>query len=569
MCCVRVPDEDHPGRRLQEVMAYSTLTRSLLSMADHLASLGVTRVVMEATADYWKPVFYLLEAAGFQTWLVNAKDVKHLPGRPKTDKCAWPGGHPGGMKCSPRLTGRGRRIQSGALESPRQVWRRARGTWDCRYEHEPQLRLLPGPPWWVVTAAQRGGEMELIYQRVAGLDVHRDEVAACVRTAGPRGGVHAEKARFSTTTGGLAVLAGWLAEREVTLVAMEATGVYWKPVYYALEDRFELWLCNAHHVKNVPGRKTDMSDAEWLADVAAHGMVRPSFVPPPAVRELRVLTRYRQKQTSIRAGEIARLEKVLQDAGIKLTSVASKVLTQSGRAMIEALIAGERDPRALAGLAKGKLRPKIPQLTAALDGHFGAHHAVAAARILAHLDFLDTTIAELDTQIAGRVAAGYQSAARLLREVPGIDRASAEVIIAETGADMSRFPSPAHLAAWAGLCPGNHESAGKRRMVATRPGNPWLRRSLIESARAAARTKGSYFGAQYRQIARRRGPNKAAVAVAHSLLDVAWHLLTTGELFADLGEDYFLSRHDKQHQTRRLISQLEKLGYTVELSPAA
>ena len=275
--------------------------------------------------------------------------------------------------------------------------------------------------------------MELIYQRVAGLDVHRDEVAACVRTAGPRGGVHAEKARFSTTTGGLAVLAGWLAEREVTLVAMEATGVYWKPVYYALEDRFELWLCNAHHVKNVPGRKTDMSDAEWLADVAAHGMVRPSFVPPPAVRELRVLTRYRQKQTSIRAGEIARLEKVLQDAGIKLTSVASKVLTQSGRAMIEALIAGERDPRALAGLAKGKLRPKIPQLTAALDGHFGAHHAVAAARILAHLDFLDTTIAELDTQIAGRVAAGYQSAARLLREVPGIDRASAEVIIAESG----------------------------------------------------------------------------------------------------------------------------------------
>jgi transposase len=411
--------------------------------------------------------------------------------------------------------------------------------------------------------------MDLIHERVAGLDVHRDEVAACVRMAGPRGGVHVEKARFTTTTGGLAVLAGWLAEHEVTLVAMEATGVYWKPVYYALEDRFELWLCNAHHVKNVPGRKTDMSDAEWLADVAAHGMVRPSFVPPPAIRELRVLTRYRQKQASIRAGEIARLEKVLQDAGIKLTSVASKVLTQSGRAMIEAMIAGQRDPRALAGLAKGKLRPKIPQLAAALDGHFGAHHAVTAARILAHLDFLDATIAELDAQIAGRVAADYQPAARLLREVPGIDRAAAEVIIAETGADMSRFPSPAHLAAWAGLCPGNHESAGKRRTVATRPGNPWLRHILIESARAAARTKGSYFGAQYRQIARRRGPNKAAVAVAHSLLDVTWHLLTTGEVFTDLGEDYFLSRHDKQHQTRRLISQLEKLGYTVELSPAA
>ena len=410
--------------------------------------------------------------------------------------------------------------------------------------------------------------MELIYQRVAGLDVHRDEVAACVRTAGPRGGVHAEKARFSTTTGGLAVLAGWLAEREVTLVAMEATGVYWKPVYYALEDRFELWLCNAHHVKNVPGRKTDMSDAEWLADVAAHGMVRPSFVPPPAVRELRVLTRYRQKQTSIRAGEIARLEKVLQDAGIKLTSVASKVLTQSGRAMIEALIAGERDPRALAGLAKGKLRPKIPQLTAALRGHFGAHHAIVAARILAPLDFLDETIGVLDAQVAARVAGRYQSAARLLADVPGLERRSVEVIVAETGADMSRFPSPAHLASWAGLCPGNHESAGKRRRVATTPGNQWLRRALIESARAAARTKDSYFGAQYRQIARRRGPNKAAVAVAHSLLDVIWHLLTTGEVFADLGADYFTSRQDKEHQARRLISQLEKLGFTVQLTDA-
>ena len=411
--------------------------------------------------------------------------------------------------------------------------------------------------------------MKQICDRVAGLDVHRDQVAVCVRTPGPRGGVHVEKARFGTTTGELAVLAGWLAEREIALAAMEATGVYWKPVYYALEDRFELWLCNAHHVKNVPGRKTDMSDAEWLADVAAHGMVRPSFVPPLPIRELRELTRYRTTQARVRASEIARLEKVLQDAGIKLTSVASKVLTQSGRAMIEALIAGERDPRALAGLAKGKLRPKIPQLTGALEGHFGAHHAVAAARILAHLDFLDATIAELDTQIAARVAAGYQSAARLLREVPGIDRVAAEVIIAETGADMNRFPSPAHLASWAGLCPGNHESAGKRRKVATTPGNRWLRHILIESARAAARTKGSYFGAQYRQIARRRGPNKAAVAVAHSLLDVAWHMLTTGEVFADLGEDYFTTRHDKERQTHRLISQLEKLGYTVELTTAA
>ena len=391
-----------------------------------------------------------------------------------------------------------------------------------------------------------------------------------MRAPGPRGGVQTEKARFDTTTGGLAALAEWLAGHAVTLVAMEATGVYWKPVYYALEDRFEVWLCNAHHVKNVPGRKTDMSDAEWLADVAAHGMVRPSFVPPPPIRELRELTRYRKTQIDVRAAEIARLEKVLQDAGIKLTSVASKVLTQSGRAMIEALIAGERDPAALAELAKGKLRPKIPQLTEALRGHFGAHHAIVAARILAHLDFLDDD--DRGTR-PRRSPPGSPSAtsraARLLAEVPGLERRSVEVIIAETGADMSRFPSPAHLASWAGLCPGNHESAGKRRKVATTPGNQWLRRTLIESARAAARTKDSYFGAQYRQIARRRGPNKAAVAVAHSLLDVIWHMLTTGEVFADLGADYFTSRHDKEHQTRRLVSQLEKLGYTVQLAAAA
>jgi len=411
--------------------------------------------------------------------------------------------------------------------------------------------------------------MEQIHDRVAGLDVHRDQVAACVRTPGPRGGVQTQKARFDATTGGLAALAEWLAGHAVTLAAMEATGVYWKPVYYALEDRFVVWLCNAHHVKNVPGRKTDMSDAEWLADVAAHGMVRPSFVPPPPIRELRELTRYRKTQIDVRAAEIARLEKVLQDAGIKLTSVASKVLTQSGQAMVEALIAGERDPAALAGLAKGKLRPKIPQLTAALRGHFGAHHAIVAARILAHLDFLDETVAALDEQIAARVAERYQSAARLLADVPGLERRSIEVIIAETGADMSRFPSPAQFASWAGLCPGNHESAGKRRRVATTPGDQWLRRTMIESARAAARTRGSYFAAQYRQIARRRGPNKAAVAVAHSLLDAIWHMLSTGEVFADLGEDYFTSRHDKEHQTLRLVSQLEKLGYTVQLAAAA
>jgi len=410
--------------------------------------------------------------------------------------------------------------------------------------------------------------VEQIHDLVAGLDVHRDSVTACFRHLGPKGGIVREKERFATTTSGLAVLAGWLSERRVELVAMEATGVYWKPVFYALEDTFELWLCNARHVKKVPGRKTDLSDAKWLADVAAHGMVRPSFVPPRPIRELRELTRYRKTQIDTRVAEIQRLEKILQDAGIKLTSVASKVLTQSGRAMVEAMIRGEHDGAVLAELAKGKMRPKIPALADAMNGHFGEHHAVAARRILDHLDFLDVTLAALTAQIDARVGA-YRAVYDLLLPVPGFDRLTIDVVVAETGADMSRFPSAGDLASWAGVCPGNHESAGKRRNVGTPPGNRWLRRALIEAARAAARTKGSYFGAQYRQIARRRGPNKAAVAVAHSLLDVVWHLLTTGEHFVDLGDDYFERRRDPQRQALRLVSQLEELGYTVTLAATA
>lgn len=409
--------------------------------------------------------------------------------------------------------------------------------------------------------------MEQIHERVAGLDVHRDSVSACARLPGRRGRVVVDKARFATTTAGLAELVEWLAGREVTVVGMEATGVYWKAPYYALEQRFEVWLCNAQHVQNVPGRKTDLSDAEWLADVVAHGMVRPSFVPPPAIRELRDLTRYRKRQVDAHAAEVQRLEKVLQDAGIKLSSVASEVLSMSGRNMIEALIAGQQDPAALAQLAIGRLRNKLPELTAALTGHFGAHHAVVAREILDHIDFLAARIAAISDQVAMRLVP-FEAAVQQLMTIPGISRISAEVIIAETGGDMSRFPTPAHLASWAGLAPGNHESAGKRRRVGTRPGDRWLRRVLIEAARAAARTKGSYFGAQYRQLAHRRGPNKAAVAVAHSLLDLVWHLLSTGQPFEDLGADYFQRRHDPERQTRRLVHQLERLGHTVSLTPA-
>ena len=410
--------------------------------------------------------------------------------------------------------------------------------------------------------------MEQIHDRVAGLDVHRDSVTACARVPGVRREVVDRKARFATTTAGLAALGDWLAGEAVTVVGIEATGVYWKPCYYALEDRFEVWLCNAHHVKNVPGRKTDMSDAAWLADVVAHGMVRPSFVPPPPIRELRDLTRYRKRQTDTRAAEVQRLEKVLQDAGIKLTSVASGVLTMSGRNMIEALIAGNRDPAVLAEMAIGRMRNKREALTEALSGHFGPHHAVTARQILDHVDFLDARIAAVSEQVAARMAP-FAAAVGLLVEVPGFSRISAEVIIAETGGDMSRFPSPAHLASWAGVAPGNHESAGKRRRVGTTNGNRWLRRTLIESARAAARTQASYFAAQYRQIAHRRGPNKAAVAVAHSLTDVIWHLLATGERFEDLGVDFYQRRRDPEREAQRLVHKLQALGHTVTLTPTA
>jgi transposase len=411
--------------------------------------------------------------------------------------------------------------------------------------------------------------MDVVVQRCAGLDVHRDNVVATVRVPrdGRRRGAQHTKT-FGSTLAGLAALRDWLAGFGVTLVGMEATGVYWKTVFQALEDRFECWLLNAQHLRNVPGRKTDVKDSEWICQLVQHGLVRPSFVPPPEIRRLRDLTRLRKAQINERSRAIQRLEKVLQDAGIKLTSVASKVLTQSGRAMVEALIAGERDPARLAALAKGKLRPKIAELTEALAGHFGSHHAVAARRILDHLDFLDVSITALTEQIDARTAP-YAAVFELLLPVPGLDRLTIDVVIAETGADMGRFPSPAQLASWAGLCPGNHESAGKRRRVGTPPGNQWLRRALVEAARAAARTKGTYFAAQYRQVARRRGPNKAAVAVAHSLLDLIWHLLSTGECFQDLGDDFFDRRRDPERETRRLVHQLEQLGYSVTLATAA
>ena len=310
--------------------------------------------------------------------------------------------------------------------------------------------------------------MKRIRDQVGGLDVHRDSVVACARVVEIDRSVSVTKASFATTSNGLSELAGWLSDAGVTTVAMEATGVYWKPVYYVLEGLFdELWLCNAAHVKNVPGRKSDLSDAEWLADVAAHGMVRPSFVPPPEIRELRDLTRYRKAQVDARGKEIQRLEKILQDAGIKLTSVASTVWSQSSRAMIEALIAGERDPAVLAQMAKSRLRSKLPQLEEAFSGRFSEHHAFMCKEIIGHIDHLDASIATLNAEIARHVAP-FEAAVTLLCSIPGISRTTAEVLIAEMGTDMSRFPTAAHLCAWAGVAPASHESAGKHRPAGTR-----------------------------------------------------------------------------------------------------
>lgn len=410
--------------------------------------------------------------------------------------------------------------------------------------------------------------METIRDRVAGLDVHRDRVMACARIEEGRR-VRTVKQSFSTMRAGVVELADWLVASGVTLAVLESTGIYWKPVYYGLEQRIaEVWLVNATHVKRVPGRKTDVSDAEWLADVAAHGMVRPSFVPPPPIRELRELTRYRKTQVDARTREIQRLEKVLQDAGIKLSSVASGTWSKSARAMLEAMIAGERDPEVLADMSLSRMRAKKAALAEALDGDFASHHGVVARQIIDHIAFLDDSIQELTLQITLRLTA-FEPAIELLRQIPGWGRTTAEVFIAETGGNMAVFPTPGQLASWAGMAPGTNESAGKRRPARSVPGNRWLGRALIEAARAAARTKDTYLSAQYRRIASRRGPNRAAVAVAHTMVVSAWHMLSTGETYRELGSDYFTRRHDPTRRARHLTSQLEQLGYQVTVTPAA
>lgn len=412
-------------------------------------------------------------------------------------------------------------------------------------------------------------EIEVMVERCAFLDVHRDTVMACARTPDGRGGRREEVTEFATTTVQLLALADWLAERGVTLVGMEATGVYWKPVHWVLEASVsEVWVINARHMRNVPGRKTDVADAVWGASLLEHGLVRPSFIPPEPFRALRDLTRYRKSVIEERARESQRLHKVLEDAGVKLSSVASSVLTKSGREMIDALIAGERDPEVLAQMAKGVMRKKIPRLVDAMNGRFNEHHALLCRAMLARIDQANATVEVLTARIDDLLDP-YEAAVSLLVTIPGVSNRTAQVILAEIGADMSRFPTAGHLASWAGMCPGNNESAGKHRSGHTRRGSKWLRKALIEAAQSAGRTKNTYLAAQFAQIKARRGAQRAAVAVGHSILVIAWHLLSTGQPYDDLGGDYFDKRRNSAARQRRLVAQLEAMGHTVTLEPAA
>ena len=409
--------------------------------------------------------------------------------------------------------------------------------------------------------------MDVVHPRCAGVDISKRDAKVCVRIQGAgRARARSTVTTWEAVTNRILALRDHLIAEEVTLVVMEATSDYWKPFYYLLEDApFEVMLVNARHTKGIPGRKTDVSDAAWLAELGAHGLVRGSFVPPEPIRQLRDLTRTRTAITRERGREVQRLEKLLEDAGIKLSSVASDITGVSGRAMLEALIAGDRDPAGLADLAKRRMRSKIPELTEALTGRFGEHHSFLARL---HLDLIDghsRAIEELDERIEEAMQP-FRATRDLIVTIPGISTVVADVIIAETGGDMSRFPSAGHLASWAGTCPGSNESAGRVKSTHTRPGNPYLKGALGAAAMSVARSKNTYLAAKVRRIASRRGPVKALVALEHAMLVAIWNMCSTGTYYADPGEDFFTRLHPDRARDRAL-EQLHRMGYAVTLEP--
>jgi transposase len=406
--------------------------------------------------------------------------------------------------------------------------------------------------------------MEVVHERCCGLDIHKKLIVACAVTPGNAGQPRRHVRTFGTMTDELQQLSGWLSEQGVTHVAMESTGSYWKPIFNVLEESFELLLVNAQHLQAVPGRKTDVKDAEWIADLLRHGLLKPSFIPDREQRELRELVRYRTSLVQERTAAANRLQKVLEGANIKLASVATDILGRSGREILEALVAGETNTALMAEFARGRLRDKRPALERALAGRFGPHQRFLVAEILAHIDYLDDTIERLSVEIGERERP-FEAVLTRLDTIPGVGRRIAEIIAAEVGPDVRRFPSAGHLASWAGLCPGQDESAGKRRSGKTRKGNRWLRTALVEAAQAARRTK-TYLAAQFRRLTTRRGLKKAMVAVAHSILRIVYHLLIDEHPFEDLGEAYFDQRQ-RQHVSRRLKQRLERLGYRVQLEP--
>lgn len=411
--------------------------------------------------------------------------------------------------------------------------------------------------------------MDILFERCAGIDVHKRTVVVCRLTRDAQGRRAAETQTFGTTTSELLRLSDWLAEGGCTHVGRESTGEFWKPVFNLLEGAFEVWLLNAQHIKAVPGRKTDVRDAQWIAELLAHGLwrlVRPSFIPPQAQRELRDLTRYRTSVVRERATLVNRVHKALESANLKLASVATDIMGVSGRAILAALVAGETDPTILAELAKGPLRKKRPQLEQALRGHLRPHQSFVLTELLAQIDNLEESIARFTAQIQATCAQDAEEAAvvALLDTIPGLSEATAQVVVAEIGTDMTRFPSAAALAAWAGLAPGNNESAGRQRSGRTRKGNVWLRTILVQAAQAAAHTKDTALAARYRRIAARRGHKKAIVALAHALLVIIYHVIARRQPYQEFGADYF-QRLDPTARAKRLVHQLAHLGFEVQL----